>query len=183
MKNSGKSGNSEMKRNNQKSDLGNPVPEGFTVGLATVDALPVMIFGMSAVLLGVKLKNAVFVIGAIVMLLSGIVKVLWKYIVALRKKNIRWMSVQLRIAMPLGLLLMLGAGVYEIVNRRKNGIGFSLSAISGVSKICFILGGIGMCMMTIFAFCLDSSKARSNWIEQITNLVAQALFLAGLLLL
>lgn len=40
---------------------------------------------------------------------------------------------------------------------------------------------IGMIMMSIFACKLDSTKLRSNWIEQITNAIAQGCFLLGVL--
>ena len=38
-----------------------------------------------------------------------------------------------------------------------------------------------MILMTVFAFALDGSKARNNWIEQITNAVAQLFIFLGLL--
>lgn len=40
---------------------------------------------------------------------------------------------------------------------------------------------LGMILMCIFAFRLDSSDPRSNWIEQITNAIAQICIFAGLM--
>ena len=37
----------------------------------------------------------------------------------------------------------------------------------------FVIGIISMVMIGIFAFTLDSGKAKSNLIEQITNTIAQ----------
>ena len=39
----------------------------------------------------------------------------------------------------------------------------------------------GMILMSIFAFKLDSTKAKSNWTEQITNAVAQLALLFGVI--
>lgn len=36
--------------------------------------------------------------------------------------------------------------------------------------------------MSVFAFKLDGSKAKSNWIEQITNATAQASLMIGIIL-
>ena len=40
----------------------------------------------------------------------------------------------------------------------------------------FAAGLLGMVLMTVFAFILDSADPRANWIEQLTNGVAQAAF-------
>ena len=42
---------------------------------------------------------------------------------------------------------------------------------------------IGMVLMSIFAFTLDSSDPKSNWIEQITNGIAQAAIFVGIIIL
>ena len=52
--------------------------EGFTVGLALVDAIPVLIFCASMVLIGVKFPQPVFLVGAIAMAVGGVSQVLWK---------------------------------------------------------------------------------------------------------
>ena len=67
------------------------MPTGFTMGLAMVDALPVIFFGAATVLAGVMLKCPLFLIGAALCFFGGAVKVLWKIIVVLKKKNIWWM--------------------------------------------------------------------------------------------
>lgn len=41
---------------------------------------------------------------------------------------------------------------------------------------------IGMVMIGIFAFTLDSGKAKSNWIEQITNAIVQCSLMIGIIL-
>ena len=81
--------------------------EGFTVSLALVDALPVLFFGVAAVALGVKLRSPLFFLGAIVCLLAGTGKVLWKLLIALRGRDVALLGAQLRYLMPSGFALML----------------------------------------------------------------------------
>lgn len=82
------------------------VPEGFTMGLVLVDALPVIFFAGSMFLIGQRFSSALFMLGALFCLVGGAGKVLWKTIVVLKKKNIWPLFVQMRILMPLGFLLM-----------------------------------------------------------------------------
>lgn len=95
-----------MKNNKMTKDT---VPEGFSVVMALVDLLPVVFFGLSAVRVGRLFQSALFVTGALICLLSGVVKVLWKLIAAVSRRNIWPMFVQMRIFMPVGFLLLLAA--------------------------------------------------------------------------
>lgn len=51
------------------------------------------------------------------------------------------------------------------------------------SKNRISLGTLGMVLMTVFAFRLDSSAPKANWLEQAVNGFAQACFFVGLLLI
>lgn len=95
-----------MKNNKMTKDT---VPEGFSVVMALVDLIPVVFFGLSAVRVGRLFQSALFVTGALICLLSGVVKVLWKLIAAVSRRNIWPMFVQMRIFMPVGFLLLLAA--------------------------------------------------------------------------
>lgn len=46
--------------------------------------------------------------------------------------------------------------------------------------IFFVIEIMGMVMIVIFAFTLDSGKAKSNWIEQITNAIVQCSLMIGI---
>lgn len=50
---------------------------------------------------------------------------------------------------------------------------FFAAVMKPTNLIFFVIAILGMVMMGIFAFTLDSGKAKSNWIEQITNAIAQ----------
>ncbi len=157
------------------------LPDEFTLSLAAVDALPVLFFGASIILIGLMFKNPLFLIGAVLCFWAGAAKVLWKIIVVTGKKNIWWLFMQMRVVMPLGFALMLLAVILS-----RNTIHLSAvlaAALSMPSVIFFAIGITGMVLMGIFAAKLDSSALRSNWIEQLTNAAAQASVFAGILIL
>ena len=167
-----------MKKSKMTKDV---VPEGFTMKLALIDAIPVLFFGASMVVISVLFKSGLFLFGALLCLFAGAAKVLWKIIVVLRKKNVWWLFMQMRILMPVGMVIMIVAAVLC-----RNSVDFSYfltEAVSLPSAGFFIAGIVGMVMMTVFAFRLDSSDAKSNWIEQLTNGAAQMCFFIGLLLM
>lgn len=157
------------------------IPEGFTLSLALVDALPVLFFCASMMVLGRLFSSPLFLVGAALCFLAGAAKVLWKVIVVLKKKNIWFLFLQMRILMPIGFALML---ISLIINRSR----ISLSAMGAAfmsmpSLIFFLIGILGMVMMMVFAAKLDNSDVKANWIEQLTNGIAQAAFFIGLSLL
>lgn len=157
------------------------VPEGFTLSLALFDALPVLFFGAGTVLLGVLFKNVLFLFGAVLCFWAGAAKVLWKIIVVTEKKNVWWLFLQMRTAMPAGFLLMLLSVICNRSGIRSSG--FQNGVLSFPSVLFFALCLTGMLLMGIFAKKLDASNPRSNWIEQITNAAAQFCFLIGVLFL
>lgn len=156
------------------------VPENFTLSLALVDALPVLFFGGSMILIGSLFGSVLFMVGAVLCFWAGAAKVLWKVIVVIRKKNVWWLFMQMRIVMPAGFAMMLLA---VILNRSFITLPAVFAAIvSFPSVIFFAIGVIGMVLMGVFASKLDSSDVRSNWIEQLTNGAAQAAIFVGILL-
>ena len=157
------------------------VPENFTLSLAVVDALPVLFFGGSMILTGLLFGSPLFLIGAALCFWAGAAKVLWKIIVVTKKKNVWWMFLQMRIMMPLGFAMMILA---VILNQSAIDLPAVFAAIVSLpSVIFFVVGVIGMVMMGVFAAKLDSADVRSNWIEQLTNAVAQAAIFTGVLCL
>ena len=78
----------------------------FTLQLAIMDAVPVLFFGIAAIMLGVKLRSWVFFVGALLCFLAGFGKVLWKFLIAVARKDVALLGMQLRYVMPAGFLLM-----------------------------------------------------------------------------
>lgn len=156
------------------------VPEGFSVPMALVDLIPVVFFGLSAVKAGSLFHSGLFMAGAVVCLLSGSVKVGWKLIAAVSKRNIWPMFVQMRILMPTGFLMLLAALIVDRAGLNGEAI---LAGLTGFPAcIFFLAGALGMILMTVFAFQMDSSDPKVNWTEQIINSLAQISFFVGLLL-
>ena len=157
------------------------VPQDFTLSLAIIDALPVLFFGGSIILIGVIFRRVLFLAGAMLCFWAGAAKVIWKIVVVMKKKNIWWMFLQMRIVMPVGFLIMI---VSVLLNLKSIKLSVILSAVTSVPSVIFFAIGIAcMVLMGIFAAKLDSSDARSNWIEQLTNTVAQAAIFVGILFL
>ena len=156
------------------------IPEGFSVLMALVDLIPVVFFGLSAVKAGSLFHSTLFMAGATVCLLSGIVKVGWKLIAAVSQRNIWPMFVQMRILMPIGFLTMLIALVVDRAGLNGEAV---LAGLTGFPACLFFLAGaLGMILMLVFAFRMDSSDLKVNWMEQAVNSLAQICFFIGLLL-
>lgn len=155
--------------------------ENFPLSLALFDALPVIFFSVAMVLIAMHFRNVFFIKGAVLCAVSGLGKVVWKIIIAGTKKDISLLNKQLRILMPVGFLLML-IGII---------MGISLGTLSlkvlwhnictFPSLLFFLITLAGMICMSVFAVKLDGTKLRSNWMEQITNAIAQGCFLLGVL--
>ena len=156
------------------------IPQDFTLSLALVDALPVLFFGGSMILIGLLFGSPLFLIGAALCFWAGAAKVVWKIIVVAKKKNVWWMFLQMRIVMPIGFLLMLLA---VILNLNAIDLSAVFAAVISLPSVLFLaIGVIGMALMGVFAAKLDSADVRFNWIEQLTNAIAQAAIFVGILL-
>ena len=152
----------------------------FTVQLALVDALPVLFFGIAAVVLGLKLHSGLFSVGAAVCLLAGAGKVLWKLIRALGGGDIAILSTQHRFLLPLGFILMI---VGVVASDRALVKGLLGRAVHMPSILFFALSLVGAVAMVLVARKMDLSVARGNWVAQITNAAVQGCVLVGVLLM
>ena len=155
--------------------------EKFPLSLALFDALPVLFFCISMILIGVKYKNTVFMVGAVLCTLAGVGKVVWKIIIAGTRKDIVILNRQMRVIMPIGFLCIIIGVVMGAAAGRIDTSALMAAILSFPSALFFIITIIGMVCMMVFAVKLDSTKLSSNWIEQITNAIAQGCLLLGIL--
>lgn len=154
--------------------------ENFSLGLALFDALPVIFFSVSMIITAINFKNTVFILGAVMCTLAGLLKVIWKIIIAASKKDISILNRQMRVVMPIGFLLII---IGAVLGRKAVDFSFFWgNALKMPCLLFFIITILGMVLMSVFAFKLDGSKAKSNWIEQITNATAQASLMIGIIL-
>ena len=148
----------------------------FTPQLALVDAIPVLFFGIAAIMLGVKLRSAVFFAGAMLCFLAGFGKVLWKFLIATTGKDVEFLGMQLRYVMPAGFLMMVvGAFMADksVVSSLVNG------AMKMPSLVFFVIAVCALAGMVVCAMKFDRRDVRGNWIEQGINIVAQGCVLLG----
>ncbi len=155
--------------------------EGFTLALALVDAIPVLLFGGSMILVASKFGHPVFIVGAVISTLAGCLKVAWKLILGLWKKDLKWLNKPFVPMQCTGFLLML---ISFILGFGKISWGAVLQGITGFPAIVFFVGWLGlMCFMGWFRKNkFKNEDAKTNWTAQIINCAAQACLLLGILL-
>ena len=155
--------------------------EGFTLGLALVDAIPVLSFGAAMVIIAGRFGSPLFMVGAALSVLAGCCKVAWKLVLGIAKKDLRWLNKPFVPMQAAGFGLML---VSFIIGFKKISWGGVLAAITGLPSLLFFIAWIGlMCFMGWYRknkFRHDD--ARSNWTAQIVNALGQTCLLLGILL-
>ena len=167
-----------QKENRPSPERQDSVPEGFTLGLAIVDAIPVLEFSLSMIGIARRFRSALFRAGALCSTLAGCGKVLWKVLLACRNQNVVWLNRQFRYLMGGGFALMLASLVKD-----RSAISFSAlwkRVSSFPARVFFLFGLAGMTAMGVMGRKLDKMNARHNWIEQVTNLFAQGMILLGI---
>ena len=154
--------------------------EGFTLGLALVDAIPVLSFGISMVIIASRFGSPLFMVGAALSVLAGVCKVTWKLVLGIAKKDLRWLNKPFVPMMASGFLLLL------------------VSLIAGFSKIDWAVVGAALVSFPSLLFFVvwiglmgfmgwfrknkfKNDDAKSNWTAQIINAIGQTCLLLGIL--
>ena len=88
--------------------------EGFTLALALVDAIPVLSFGISMVIIASRFQSPLFMIGAALSVLGGCCKVAWKLVLGIAKKDLRWLNKPFVPMMASGFLLLVVSVILNI---------------------------------------------------------------------
>ena len=154
--------------------------EGFTLALALVDAIPVLSFGISMVIIASRFGSPIFMIGAALSVLAGCCKVAWKLVLGIAKKDLRWLNKPFVPMQAAGFLLML---VSFIIGFRKISWSGILAAVTGLPSLLFFLAWIGL-MFFMGWYRKNKFKnddAHSNWTAQIINAIGQTCLLLGIL--
>ena len=155
--------------------------QGFTLGLALMDAVPVIAFGIDMALLAKPLQSKLFLIGAVISLFAGTCMVIYKLLLATIKKEVPWLKKMMPIGMSLGWVLMI---VGLIINRSKINLPAIWKAVSTVPASIFFLFGIAFFVAFIIYFKtkFNADSAKDNWIEEILNAGTQVCILIGVIL-
>jgi drug/metabolite transporter (DMT)-like permease len=113
--------------------------EGFTLGLALVDAIPVLSFGISMVIIAGRFQSPLFMIGAALSVLAGCCKVAWKLVLGIWKKDLRWLNKPFVPMQGAGFLLML---ISFIIGFGKINWAGVLAGITSIPSLLFFLAWI-----------------------------------------
>ena len=153
--------------------------EGFTLWLALVDAIPVLSFGISMVIIAGKFQSPVFMVGAALSVLAGASKVAWKLVLGIAKKDLRWLNKPFVPMQASGFLLMVISFILGFKRISWSGV---LAAVTGLPCIVFFgLWILGMGTMVWYRKTrFKNEDAKSNWTAQIINAVAQTCLLLGI---
>ena len=154
--------------------------EGFTIGLALVDAIPVLSFGISMVIIADRFQSPLFMIGAALSVLAGCMKVAWKLVLGITQKNLRWLNKPFVPMQATGFLLMLISFIIGFGNIDWAGVG---KALISFPSLLFFIAWIGLMgfMGWFRKHKFSNDDAKSNWTAQIVNAIGQTCLLLGIL--
>ena len=155
--------------------------EGFTLGLALVDAIPVLLFGASMLMIGAKFGHPLFIIGAALSFLAGCFKVAWKFVLALKNRDVKWLNKPFVPMQGASFLLII---VSLILGFKR--ISWDALLKSVVSFPCIIFFILWIALMFFMGWYrknrFKNDDAKTNWTAQIINCAAQLCLLLGILL-
>lgn len=154
--------------------------EGFTVALALVDAIPVLSFGISMVIIASRFDSPLFMVGAALSVLAGCMKVAWKLVLGIAKKDLRWLNKPFVPMQASGFLLMLISFIIGFGKISWGAVGAALVSIPAILFFAAWLVIVGV-MVWFRKAKFKNDDAKSNWTAQIINAVGQTCLLLGIL--
>ncbi len=184
----------------------------FSVPMAIVDYIPVILFALAACLIAGDLKKrinpvclTVFAVGSVMVTAAGFLKATYKLLYALKIGDFIWMSNQFFANQASGFLLAGAALVIGVVNMKKTFAFLPTMALVGMMVIGVGALDAGLCFLAsqmkkrnalicfIVSFFLSmtmgylSSKdfdgALMNWLAQGINILGEGLLYAGVRIL
>ena len=154
--------------------------EGFTVWLALVDAVPVLSFGISMLIIAGRFDSSLFLIGASLSVLGGCCKVAWKLVLGIAGKDLRWLNKPFVPMQITGFGFILGSLLTSLTKIDWAGV---LAMVCSFPSILFFLAWVGL--MGFMGWYRKNrfrhDDAHSNWTAQIINAVGQTCLLLGIL--
>ena len=154
--------------------------EGFTLALALVDAIPVLSFGISMVIIASRFGSPLFMVGAAISTLAGCCKVAWKLVLGIAKKDLRWLNKPFVPMQATGFLLIFVSFILGFQKIDWLAVG---GAVFSFPSLLFFLGWMGL--MGFMGWYrknkFRNDDAHSNWTAQIINAIGQTCLLLGIL--
>ena len=154
--------------------------EGFTLALALVDAIPVLSFGISMVIIASRFDSPLFMLGASLSVLAGCCKVAWKLVLGIWKKDLRWLNKPFLPMQITGFGFILGSLITSLGKIRWTNVA---AAVISFPSILFFAAWIGLMgfMGWYRKHKFKQEDAHANWTAQIVNAVGQTCLLLGIL--
>ena len=149
----------------------------YTIGLALLDLMPVLLFLLSGLIMYSMYESPILLAGVLASFIGGFCKAVWKLIIVTVKKDCSGLTRAFRILMPSGFVLMI-LSVPAGGGAALAGLWRSLTMMP--AALLFAAGFALMCLMGYLGSHMDSS-AGSNWTEEIVNTLAQLAVLAGVI--
>lgn len=155
--------------------------EGFTLGLALLDAVPVVAFGVDMMLLSKPLGSKIFLLGAFLALCGGLCMVIYKIILSVFQKDYPVCKKMFPIFMGGGWLIMIVAAIMARKNIHLAGIWKAICTMP--ATLFFVLG---LCFFVAFIVYFktkfNADSAKDNWVEEILNAGAQVCMMIAVIL-
>ncbi len=154
---------------------------GFTVAMALVDTVPVLLFGTGVLLVASRFGHPLFILGAVISTLAGCCKVAWKLILGIWKKDLKWLNKPFVPMQATGFLLILISFALSVI---RIPWALVLDSVFGFPAVVFFAGWIALMgfMGWFRKHKFQNDDARANWIAQLVNCAGQACLLLGILL-
>ena len=135
----------------------------YTMGLALLDMMPVLLFLMSGLIIYSMYDNLLLLAGVLACFTGGLCKAVWKLIIVAGKKDIPGLTRAFHILMPAGFLLM----ILSVPAGGKAALsGFLRSVTMMPAAILFAAAFALMCLMGYLGSHMDDS-AKANRIEEL----------------
>lgn len=155
--------------------------EGFTLGLALMDAIPCIAFGVDMLMLSKPLKSTLFLIGALFVFAAGMFMVIYKLCLAIAKKEYPGLKKAMPIVMSAGWIMII---IALIIKRKMISFAGIWAGISSMPACIFFIAGLVsfIAFITYFKTKFNADSAKDNWVEEILNALTQTCFMIGVIL-
>ncbi len=163
--------------------------EDFTVALALVDAIPVIFFSLSMIILATALSGSgiafwIFLVGAILIAASGLCKVLWKLLLGLKVGDVKILNKAFVPCMAGGFMIAIIGAIIGTITGAIVWKGI-IKAIISIPAIIFFI--VGFCGMGVMGYVKSSQSredfnkdAKKNWLAEFVNGFSQAMLFLGI---
>lgn len=156
----------------------------FSLPLAIVDAVPVLLFLTNCILLGSAMHSALFVAGAVFCFIAGFFKVVWKVSIAVSGNDHSWLN---RVFLPVMLtgFVLLILGIVLAIHGHTVPSSFLLHLIRAGALVSFSIALIFLIALIVVRSVFGKSKFNTsetlNWAGEGLNIGFQASVLSGIL--